>query len=71
LFPLPFDLHDHRFAHLGDFSQANIYSFLESDDRIGTVLKYLDEAISELDNMDTLVSSYKIHLNVSVVTSRP
>lgn len=24
----------------------------------------MDEAISELDNMDSLVSSYKIHLNV-------
>jgi hypothetical protein len=31
------------------------------------VLKYLDEAISELDNMGSLVSSYKIHLNVSSI----
>lgn len=44
--------------------QANIHSFLESDDRINIVVKYLDEAISQLDNMDGLVSSYKIHLNV-------
>lgn len=44
--------------------QANIHSFLEFDDRIGVVLKFMDEAISELDNMDSLVSSYKIHLNV-------
>ncbi|KAF5384820.1 hypothetical protein D9615_001378 [Tricholomella constricta] len=43
--------------------KANIHSFLESDDRVGIVLKYLDEAVSELDNMDSLVSSYKIHLN--------
>ncbi|KAG6854241.1 hypothetical protein C0991_009259 [Blastosporella zonata] len=43
--------------------KANIHSFLEFDDRIGIVLKYLDEAVSELDNMDSLVSSYKIHLN--------
>ncbi|RDB28442.1 Exocyst complex component 1 [Hypsizygus marmoreus] len=43
--------------------KANIHSFLESDDRIGIVLNFLDEAISELDNMDSLVSSYKIHLN--------
>ncbi|KAG5636373.1 hypothetical protein H0H81_008291 [Sphagnurus paluster] len=43
--------------------KANIHSFLESDDRIAVVIKYLDEAISELDNMDSLVSSYKIHLN--------
>ncbi|KAJ7783605.1 exocyst complex component Sec3-domain-containing protein [Mycena maculata] len=43
--------------------KANIHSFLESDDLIDVVLKYMDEAISELDNMDSLVSSYKIHLN--------
>jgi len=46
--------------------QANIHSFLESDDRIDVVLKYMDEAISELDSMDSLVSSYKIHLNVII-----
>lgn len=28
-------------------------------------MKYMDEAISELDSMDGLISSYKIHLNVS------
>lgn len=44
--------------------QANIYAFLEDDDRVGLVLKYIDDAIHELDGMDTLVSSYKIHLNV-------
>ena len=30
-----------------------------------TVLKYLDDAITELDTMQSVVSSYKIHLNVS------
>lgn len=48
-------------------AQANIHSFLESDDRINIVIKYLDEAIGQLDNMDSLVSSYKIHLNVSPI----
>ncbi|KAH8991916.1 exocyst complex component sec3 subunit [Lactarius akahatsu] len=43
--------------------KANIHSFIESDDRVTLVLKFLDEAILELDNMDSLVSSYKIHLN--------
>jgi len=47
--------------------QANIHSFLESDDRVGAVMKYMDEAIAELDNMETLISTYKIHLNVSEV----
>ena len=44
--------------------QANIHSFIESDDRIGAVLKFLDDAINELDTMESVVSSYKIHLNV-------
>ena len=47
------------------FSQANIHSFLESDDRIAKVVHYLDDAIQELDSMETTISSYKIHLNVS------
>jgi hypothetical protein len=45
--------------------KANIHSFLVADNRIAVVCKFLDEAIAELDNMDSLVSSYKIHLNVS------
>ncbi|KAI0375209.1 hypothetical protein BV20DRAFT_960301 [Pilatotrama ljubarskyi] len=43
--------------------KANIHSFIESDDRVLTVLKYLDDAIAELDTMESVVSSYKIHLN--------
>ncbi|CCM03119.1 uncharacterized protein FIBRA_05240 [Fibroporia radiculosa] len=43
--------------------KANVHSFLESDDRIHVVLKYLDESITELDGMDSVLSSYKIHLN--------
>ncbi|EMD41929.1 hypothetical protein CERSUDRAFT_79548 [Gelatoporia subvermispora B] len=43
--------------------KANIHSFIESDDRINFVLKYLDDAITELDGMDSIISSYKIHLN--------
>ncbi|KAI0328157.1 hypothetical protein GY45DRAFT_1326692 [Cubamyces sp. BRFM 1775] len=43
--------------------KANIHSFIESDDRVLTVLKYLDDAITELDTMQSVVSSYKIHLN--------
>ena len=33
------------------------------------MVKYLDDAISQLDNMDSLVSSYKIHLNVRPIFS--
>ena len=44
--------------------QANIHSFLESDDRVGVVMKYIDDALAELDNIEGLISSYKIHLGV-------
>ncbi|KAI0688760.1 exocyst complex component Sec3-domain-containing protein [Cytidiella melzeri] len=43
--------------------KANIHSFIESDDRVNVVLKYLDDALTELDSMDSVISSYKIHLN--------
>ncbi|KIY70189.1 hypothetical protein CYLTODRAFT_371472 [Cylindrobasidium torrendii FP15055 ss-10] len=43
--------------------KANIHSFLESDDRIGVVLKFIDDAMADLDGMGSLVSTYKIHLN--------
>lgn len=48
---------------LNALEKANVHSFLESDDRVGIVMKYLDEALAEIDNMDSLISSYKIHLN--------
>lgn len=32
-----------------------------------TVIKHMDEAIAELDNLDSILSSYKIHLNVSLL----
>lgn len=43
--------------------KANVHSFLESDDRVALVMNFLDEAITEVDAMDSLISSYKIHLN--------
>jgi hypothetical protein len=46
------------------FAQANIHSFLEADDRVGLVMKFMDDALAELENLDGLISSYKIHLNV-------
>jgi len=42
---------------------ANIHSFLESDDQVMMVINHMDEAIAELDNLDSILSSYKIHLN--------
>ncbi|PPQ64521.1 hypothetical protein CVT26_002060 [Gymnopilus dilepis] len=43
--------------------KANIHSFLESDDRVAVVMKYMDDALAELDTLDGLISTYKIHLN--------
>ena len=50
--------------------QANIHSFLESDDQVMMVIKHMDEGIAELDNLDSILSSYKIHLNVSLLQDR-
>lgn len=33
-------------------------------------MKFMDEAIAELDNLDGLISSYKIHLNVCTTRHR-
>lgn len=43
--------------------RANIHSFLETDDRITTVLQYINDAIEELNTMDSQVMSYKVQLN--------
>ncbi|KAL4241693.1 SEC3 family protein [Abortiporus biennis] len=43
--------------------KANIHSFIESDDRVNIVLQYLDDALAELESLDSIVASYKIHLN--------
>ena len=32
-------------------------------------MKCMDEAISEIDNMESLISTYKIHLNVGNIFS--
>jgi len=31
------------------------------------VMKYMDDALAELDNVDGLLSTYKIHLNVRFI----
>ena len=48
-----------------------MYSFIESDERVNLVLKFLDDAIAGLDSMESQVSSYKIHLNVSSLSLVP
>lgn len=48
---------------LNALEAANIHAFLESDDRINNVLNGIDEAMAELDNIDTHITGYKIQLN--------
>jgi hypothetical protein len=45
-------------------NKANIHAFLETDDRINAVMKQLDEAVQELDDMDSHITGYKMQLNV-------
>lgn len=46
-----------------------MYSFVEADDRVTTVLEYIDAALKDLDEMDGQVTSYKIHLNVGSLST--
>lgn len=50
---------------------AGIHAIIESDDRVIDVVKYLDNALAEVDRMDQMLSMYKSHLNVSRVCSQP
>ncbi|KAG8937030.1 hypothetical protein FRC03_004096 [Tulasnella sp. 419] len=43
--------------------KANIHSFLESDERVAAVLNYINGALVELDELESRISSYKVHLN--------
>lgn len=44
---------------------------MESDDRLALVLKFIDDALGELNDMDSMISSYKVHLNVSALFIPP
>lgn len=44
--------------------QANIHAFLETDDRMGAIMKQIDDAVLELDSMDNYLTGYKMQLNV-------
>ena len=46
---------------------ASIHAIVESDDRVATVVKHLDESIAELDRLDQLITLYKTQLNVRAV----
>lgn len=44
---------------------------MESDDRIAAVLSGIDEALLELDSMDTNITAYKMQLSVSLLEGSP
>ena len=46
-----------------NLAQANIHAFLESDDRIAQVLGHIDEALTELDDIDLQLTDYRVQLN--------
>lgn len=45
-------------------SQASIHAIMESDDRVTFVIKHLDDALAELDKMDSTIGLYKTQLSV-------
>lgn len=53
------------------FAQASIHAIMESDDRVTFVINHLDDALAELDKMDSLIGMYKSQLSVSSNNSFP
>jgi hypothetical protein len=45
-----------------------MYSFVEADDRVATVITFIEEALKEIEEMDGSINSYNIHLNVRSLT---
>ena len=54
-------------GELNALEAAGIHAIIESDDRVGDVVKYLDSALAELDKMDQMMSLYKTHLHVRMI----
>jgi hypothetical protein len=53
-------------SELQALEQASVHAIIESDDRVSLVVKHLDQALAELDQMDQMISLYKTQLNVSI-----
>lgn len=53
-------------SELSALEAAGIHAIIESDDRVNDVVKFLDNAIAEVDRMDQMLTLYRTHLNVSV-----
>ncbi|CAO1631790.1 unnamed protein product [Sympodiomycopsis kandeliae] len=50
-------------SELEALDSANIHSILNGDDRLTSVLNFVDEALGQLDAIDSLVASFKLSLN--------
>jgi len=50
-------------GELNALEGAGIHAIIESDDRVVDVVRYLDNALAEVDRMDQMLSMYKAHLN--------
>src|SRR5207247_3874861 len=57
-------LEERLLNELAALEAANIHAMVESDDRIHSVIEQIDNAITELDNMDQWLSLYTAELNV-------
>jgi hypothetical protein len=51
--------------------QASIHAIMESDDRVTAVIKHLDDALLDLDKMDSMIGMYRTQLNVSLFFPLP
>ncbi|ETS61045.1 hypothetical protein PaG_04983 [Moesziomyces aphidis] len=48
---------------LSALESANIHAIIESDDRVALVVKHMEEALAELDMMDSMIAGFKVQLN--------
>lgn len=48
---------------LSALESANIHAIIESDDRVALVVKHMEEALNDLDMMDSMIAGFKVQLN--------
>ncbi|MCO5588234.1 hypothetical protein L7F22_042189 [Adiantum nelumboides] len=48
---------------LAALDAANIHAIIESDDRVNFVVQHIEQALHELDVIDSMIAGYKIQLN--------
>lgn len=48
---------------LSALEAANIHAIIESDDRVALVVKHMEEALADLDMLDSMIAGFKVSLN--------